>query len=322
MLSRIKSKFAQSIKNKRINIFLFFFLVSFLILVFTKFSEIYLETVPFSVKFKNIPETTIITMDSVPDIEVTLSTHGFNLLSYYFQNKIYQLNFETDVTKQGDHYVWTANKGTLALQKQLGKSVKIIGVKPDSLFFPFGTLSEKKVPVVLDSKFDYASGYDTLNGFELDPDSVTIIGSANEIAKIKSIETKPLELKEIRSNIDETVALDFSQASKQLKLSEKIVNVRADVEKFTEGTLDIPITILNLPEDEKINYFPKQITVAYYISLKLYKEIKPSDFIIECDFKQAVKTGNSFFTPHLIINSKKVKSAKMKQNKVEYIFIK
>jgi YbbR domain-containing protein len=322
MLNSIKLKFAQSIKNKRLNVFGLFFLLAFLILVVTKLSETYVETVPFRVTYKNLPETSIITTDSIPKVNVTLSTHGFNLLSYYFQDKTYQLDFENNTSINGSNYVWLAEKGTYALKEQLGNSVKIVSVKPDTLLLPFGTLSAKKVPVILNVKLNFAPGYDTLERLKAFPDSVKIIGAAQEISKIDAVETKPLVINDVRTHVDAIVDLEFSNPSEHLKLSEKNIRVKAEVEKFTEGTFEVPVAILNLPEGLEINYFPKYIKVAYYLSLKDYKSTEPSDFKIECNYNDVLKTGASFFTPELVVSSNKVKSARMKQNKVEYIIVK
>lgn len=319
MLNRLQTKLGQSVKSKKLNVFGLFFLLAFLILVITKLSDTYVETISFNVQYKNLPEKNIITLDSVPKVNVTVSAHGFKLLSYYFYNKDYQLDFEKNTYIKGNNYVWLADKGIYDLKDLLGKNVKIVSVKPDTLLLPFGTLSVKKVPVILKSKINFAPGYDTLNGIEITPDSVNIIGAQKEIDNIDYVETKAFNFENIKTNINTNLGLEFSNSSDRLKLSESNINVTAQVEKFTEGTFDIPITILNLPNNVEINYFPKHIKVAYYLSLNDYKEIKPLDFIIECDYNDVIKSGQSFFKPKLIVNSAKVKSARMKQHKVEYI---
>ncbi|WP_460219190.1 CdaR family protein [Psychroserpens sp. MEBiC05023] len=287
----------------------------------TKLSETYVETIPFKVAYKNLPEANIIVLDSTPKVYVTVSTHGFNLMSYYFQDKTYLLDINDNTSKTDDNYIWIAEKGAYDLKEQLGNSVKIVSVKPDTLLLPYGVLSVKTIPVTLMSQHSFASGYDTLEGFKLIPDSVKVIGAEQEIAEINSVDTKLLELNDVRASIDDYIDLEFPNLSERLKLSEKRVKVKANVEKFTEGTFEIPVTILNLPKQLEINYFPKYIKVAYYLSLKDYKDVKPTDFRIECNYDD-VKGDKSFFTPQLIVNSEKIKSAKMKQNKVEYIIVK
>ena len=322
MLNSIKSKVGRSIRNKKLNVFGLFFLIAFLILVVTKLSETYVETIPFDIQYKNLPQTHVITLDSIPKVNVTVSTHGFNLFSYYFYDNTYQLDFETSTTVKDNAYIWLAEKGAYSIKEQLGNSVDIVSVTPDTLYFPFGKLSAKTVPVILKSKINFAPGYDALNKIVIEPDSVRVIGAEDEITEIEFIETKPFNLNDIKTNVDMEVGLAFEKASKHLKLSEDKVRIKAEVEKFTEGTFEIPVTILNLPRKNEINFFPKQIKVSYYLSLEDYKYVTAADFKIECDYKDVLTSGKSYFTPKLVVNSKRVKTAKMKQNKVEYIIVK
>nr|WP_321224575.1 CdaR family protein [uncultured Psychroserpens sp.] len=319
MVKSLQAKLGRSIKSKKLNVFGLFFLLAFLILVITKLSETYVETIPFTIQYKNLPDKNIITLDSIPKVNVTVSTHGFKLLSYYFYDQNYQLDFKNSTYINDNTYVWLADKSVYDLKQFLGNNVEIISVKPDTLLLPFGTLSVKKVPVVLTSKINFVPGYDTLNGVEIKPDSVNIIGAEKQIDTINFINTKRLDFEDVKTNINSTLDLEFPNASDKLKLSATKVNVSAQVDKFTEGTFDIPITILNLPNSVEINYFPKHIKVSYYLSLDDYNDIKPSDFIIECNYNEVLNSNNSFFKPKLIVNSAKVKSARMKQNKVEYI---
>jgi hypothetical protein len=319
MLNSLQTKFGQSVKSKKLNVFGFFFLLAFLILVITKLSETYIETIPFNVQYKNLPDKNIITLDSTPEVNVTVSTHGFKLLSYYFYDQNYQLDFEKSTYTKNNNYIWLADKGIYDLKQLLGNNVDIISIKPDTLMLPYGTLSLKKVPVILKSKINFASGYDTLKGVKIIPDSVDVIGAQQEIANIDFVETKPFNLEDIKANVNTNIGLEFLNSSERLKLSVPQVNITAQVEKFTEGTFDIPVTILNLPNGLEVNYFPKHIKVSYYLSLNDYKNVKPTDFVIECNYTDVLKSGKSFFKPKLTVNSVNVKSARMKQNKVEYI---
>ncbi len=319
MLTSLQTKLVRSLKSKKLNVFGLFFLLAFLILVVTKLSETYVETIPFTIAYKNLPDRNVITLDSIPKVNVTVSTHGFNLLSYYFQDQIYQLDVENNASMYNSSYVWLAEKGSYVLKEQLGNSVKIVSVKPDTLILPFGTLSVKRVPIVLKSKINFASGYDTLEAIEMKPDSIDVIGAEEEIYTIDFVETKSLILENIKLDINTNLGLEFPDVYKRLKLSQETIQIKATVEKFTEGTFDIPVTILNLPNDVEINYFPKHIKVSYYLSLNDYRAVEPSDFIIQCNYNEVLRSGNEYFKPYLIVNSVKVKSARMKQNKVEYI---
>lgn len=296
-----------------------FLLLSFSIWVFTKFSHTYTETATIKLNYTNLPDHKIIAMDSVPEIKVRVSAFGFRLLSYYFSNQSMNVDLEKDTYIANASYVWLANKAQKQIEERMGASIEVLSVNPDTVRFNFDTLTVKKVPVRLRSSISYALGYNSMDSLRVKPDSIKIIGTVKGVSAIDSIVTQDLKLSNVNSNIQQTVELKLPNADGQLKFSAENVKVSLKVEKFTEGTLEVPVDISNLPEDKQINYFPKTIKVFYYVSLSNYKAITASDFKIDCDFEKATSKNQTFFSPTLTVNNKFIKTAKMKQDKVEYI---
>lgn len=321
MLTEIKSLWKKSLQNKKLNVFGLFLLFSFLILILSKLSKSYNETLYLNIHHLNLPDNRVLTPDDKKSkqLEVTVSTYGFNLLALYFYDTSVDLDFEKEPYIDGDNYVWVTEKAIPRLENRLGRNFEIKQVQPDTIRFPFSTLAVKKVPIVLQSEITYASGFDSLEGIHIAPDSVDIIGSEEDIALIEQIQTSKLMLKSVKKDIESKVSLILPDQGSTLKLSESEVIVAAQVEKFTEGTMDIPVEIENLPLQQEINYFPKTIRVTYDVSLDNYKSIKPSDFRIICDFQDDRSRQQSFLIPQLVEFPETVKRIKMKQNKIEYI---
>ena len=322
MFSQLRTYLLKSVRNKKLNVFGLFLILSFLILVITKLSETYVETIPFQVNYKNLPENMVITLDSTPRIEVTVSTHGFNLLSYYFRQAEFAIDLDKCSKLKNNSYLWLAEKGRYDFSQLMKQSVNIVSIQPDSLTLPYGILSTKKVPLILNAEIQYAEGFNSLEGFVLTPDSITVIGAESDIESIKTVATEKVNLKNLKSDVNQKIELDKDSFSEKIRLSELSALLNAKIEKFTEGIVDIPVTIINKPPDVELNYFPKQIKVAYYLSLEHYKDVKSYDFKIECDYNEIGNSNVPFLTPKLIVNSDKVKTAELKQNKVSYIIIK
>ena len=319
MLTKLKLEFLKSVRNKKLNVFSLFFLLAFLFLVLSKLSKTYTQTVTFKTNYVNVPENKVINTSGDQKLEVLISSLGFNLLPYYFHAKTLDIDFEKDVTSKNGHYLWISNVSKYTIEKQLGKSIKIISIKPDTLKFLFESLETKLVPVELDSKVTFASGYDVLSHFITTPDSIRVIGSKSALNNVQSIKTKLFKRNEVNVEIKDSISLIIPEAKSELKLSQNIVKVTGLVEKFTEGTIDVPVSIINLPENIKINYFPKEVSVSYYVPLSNYKNVKNLDFKIVCDYKLINK--NTFIRPVLAKTPKEIKSAKMKQDKVEFIIL-
>lgn len=321
MLNNLKSKLFKSIKSKKLNVFGFFLLLSFLFLVIAKLSKTYTETISFYVTYSNVPEQYSISANRDSVVDVKVNAFGFNLLSHNFFKHTITVDFEDEVKKHSKKYSWDTNKALSRINSQLGSSIEVLSIQPDSLNFPFEIMTVKTVPIQLDSEITYASGYDVHEKLKLEPDSVKVIGPKNSVEKINKITTELLKLKEVNAPIDQIINLIKSDAMDKIKLSQSKVQVVGVVEKFTEGTFEVPVDIINLPENLKINYFPKTVSVSYYVSLENYKNIKALDFKVICDFAEAKDMDKSFFTPHLIEKPEQVKSARMKQNKIEFIIV-
>lgn len=324
MVSRLKLKLFKSIKNKKLNVFGFFVLLSFLFLVIAKLSKTYTETIPFFVSYKNVPEQHSILSSRDSIAHVMVKAYGFNLLVHNFYKHTLEVDFDKDKTvkKYGKKYYWNPKKGLNKINSQLSSNIEVISIQPDSLLFPYEIMTVKKVPIKLDSDITYASGYDIRDSLKLEPDSVKVIGPKNVIDKITRIKTKEIILKDVNNSIEEEVGLVIEKSMENIKLNQNSVKIVGIAEKFTEGTLEVPVTIINLPANVKINYFPKTILVSYYVSLENYKDVKSLDFKIVCDYAQVKSLEKSFFTPQLVAKPKEVKSAKLKQHKVEFIIIK
>lgn len=282
MIKKLKSKILNSIKSKKINVFILFLLFAFIILIFSKLSKEYTNTIAFGVEKMNIPPENVILNDSVL-LNITLKTHGFKWLRYYITKPKIKIDFSKDVDKKEGVYVWNKSKAYLK-NTQFDEQVELLNMSPDRLIFRYGVNLVKKVPVKLNATINFTPGYDISDKLVSEPDSITVIGPNILVSKMNHLETEEIIFNDVKSNLKEAVKLILPENTADLKFSAKSVTIKADVEKFTEGTLKIPVTIINVPKELKIKYFPKEVNVSYYTSLSHYNSITNKDFKVVCDY--------------------------------------
>ncbi|TYA72019.1 YbbR-like domain-containing protein [Seonamhaeicola marinus] len=318
-MGKITSKIGASLKNKRVNVFFLFLLFSFVILIFSKLSKDYTNTLAFQIEKLNVPEEQVILNDSTT-IDITLKTHGFRWFNYYFNTPKISVDFTKDVSKKDKMYIWSQSKDYLK-NTQFDKEVQILNVSPDTLLFRYDSNMVKKVPVTLDADIKFSAGYNVFGAMKLEPDSVTVIGPHVLVKEIKEIETEKLSLEEIRTDIEEPISIILPENSIDLKFSAKTIMVKAEVKKFTEGTLKVPVEVINIPKNINLKYFPKEVNVAYFVSLDNFNTVNAEDFKVICNYKNV--TGNqTFLVPELVKYPDKVKSAKINHQQIEFIIIK
>lgn len=322
MYRDIKTRLVKSFKSRKLHVFGLFFVLALVFLMITKLSREYIETMYFKIDYQHIPIEKNIKVDSTFMLEVTVKDYGYNLLPFYLFDRNINVDFEKDVNLKDETFVWESKNAIPKIAENFGAGVNIISVKPDQLIFPFEKSLTKSVPIEVVSDIVYAKGFDRSSEIMIEPDHITLVGTAEALEKVDKVLTTKISLKDVKSDFVKEISLDFSGDLKSLKRSKERVSVSAKVEKFTEGTFDIPISIINLPSSISINYFPKSITVAYYVSLKDYKQIKVTDFRVECDFNDVIKDKQTYLLPKLVKSPGLVKTTRLKQNKVEFIVIK
>lgn len=319
MLHKLKKEIITSIRNRKINVFFLFLLFAFIILIFTKLSNLYTNTITFDINKVNVPQENVVLNDSSAELRVTLKTHGFKWLSYYINPPKITVDFSKDVTKTKSTFIWDKSKAHIYSDEQFGNNVELINISPDTLVFKYGVNLVKKIPIGLNADVAFASGFDLTGDYKLKPDSLVVVGPDIIASKVTSVQTETLKLNDVKSNISRKVKLKLPNNNKDLKFSLSETQVVATVEKYTEGTLKIPVSVINIPKNMTVNYFPKEVVVVYYTSLKHFKEVSANDFVVECDFSTA--NQQPYLTPKLTKTSELVKSAKVNQQRIEYIIL-
>jgi hypothetical protein len=318
MFVKLKSDILTSIKNKKINVFLLFLLLAIVILIFSKLSKEYTKTLVFTIEKVNVPQEDIILRDSVP-LNITLKTNGFNWFSFYFSQPKIKIDFSKDVTKKDNVFIWHKSRAYLA-NTQFDENIEVLNISPETLEFRYGVNMVKKVPVKLNSNIKFTPGFDVSEAYILEPDSIVVVGPKAIVTSINQIETVKAILTNVRTNLSETVKLKLPKNSKDVTFSNNAVILKAKVEKFTEGTLKIPVAIINVPDKIKLKFFPKEVNVSYYVSLSDFNSITKKDFEVVCDYDKISK-NQYLMVPELVKYPEHVKNVKINQQRIEFIII-
>lgn len=316
-MSPIRNKILQLFRSKKLNVFVLFFIISLTILILSKLSQNYQGTLVFKVKPIKVKETQVILNDSSNQLNITLDTYGFKWLRYAVSKPIVEVDLESDVILKDTILIWTEKKGFSNISKQFGKDVKVININPDSLVFRYDINQIKKVPVKADLDVSFLQGFNTLDSIKVTPDSIKLIGPASLLKSIDFIKTKHKSFSDLKGNVDKPIQLVVDSISDEVKVESNIVQFHLEVSKFTEGVVTLPVTIVNVPEDVKINYFPKQITVKYATTINDFNSISEEDFKVECDY--ANSKNKSYLIPKIVASPKNVKNIRLQEQQIEFI---
>ncbi|WP_456460987.1 CdaR family protein [Lutibacter sp.] len=309
-----------SIADKRkVKVFLFILLLTSIIWLLIELSKITNSTAVFKIEYKNIPTGMLLQRKPTSEISIALKAPGFSLLKYKIKKNKVALNLNK-VVKANSNYYLLPNQQKAYLNAQLPGETEVISVLKDTIFIELGKNKSKKVPVNLQLDIKFKLGYNLTAPLKIIPDSVTITGPAKYVDSIKELSNTLLELNDVHKNIYKELDLKLPPKNSNVILSTTKVIVKANVDKFTEGSFNIPVTIINKPEGIKINTFPNTIEVIYQAGLSNFNKITKNSFLVVYDYKQYEKdTLTQFLTPIIKQKSEFISSLKINPSQIEFL---
>lgn len=299
--------------------FLLFIILSVFFWFMTKLSKEYDSTLEYPVSYINLPEDKLLQEAPVEVIEIHVKTTGFKLISATFFPTELKIDVSNLNWKSSTDYYLLLSQQRLAIQKQMKTGVEIDFFINDSIHFNLGKLKNKKVPVKPLLDLSYATGFELNGNITTVPDSILISGPESILDTIDFVSTKLLQIKKLNNSIDQTIEIERFSSDSNVKLQQKNIKIIANVEKYTEGTLEIPFEVLNLPENNIINTFPKVVKVTYKVALSNFNKIDFTSFLIHCDYQVSQKNNLSYLIPILVEKSPMVKYVRMSPMKIDYI---
>ena len=305
--------------NKMYHKFLLFIILSVFFWFMTKLSKEYDSTIEYPVSYINLPEDKLLQEAPVEVIEIHVKTTGFKLISATFFPTELKIDVSNLNWKSSTDYYLLLSQQRLAIQKQMKTGVEIDFFINDSIHFNLGKLKNKKVLVKPLLDLSYATGFELNGNIITVPDSILISGPESILDTIDFVSTKLLQIKKLNNSIDQTIEIERFPSNSNVKLQQKNIKIIANVEKYTEGTLEIPFEVLNLPENNIINTFPKVVKVTYKVALSNFNKIDFTSFLIHCDYQVSQKNNLSYLIPILVEKSPMVKYVRMSPMKIDYI---
>ena len=299
--------------------FISFLLASILIWLLITLSKEYITTISFPLEYGEISQNKLLLANQTKEIEIVVKTNGFKILRTRFNTKSIRININTLISKKGTTYYLLLKSKKQSIKRQLPSGVSLQEIIKDTLFVELGSLVTKKLAVKSNLKISYHIGYDLSEKISLKPDSILVSGPENYISKIKDIELLPIVFEDLKVDFVKKVAIQVPEGVKNLKFNIKEVTVSGKIEKFTEGILNVPFKIINVPKGITINTLDKKIQVSYIVGLSNFNKIDENSFQIECDYKMTASNSLGYLIPKVVRKSSEVKSYKLTPNKINFL---
>ena len=308
--------------NKSNKLYYTFILFSFLSVIFwfmTKLSKEYDSSIKYPVSYINLPSNKLLQEKPSEYIDVRIKATGFKLISSKVSPRKLTIDASNIYGKSLTNYYLLLSQQKLSVQKQLNTGVKVAYFIKDSVHFKLGVLHQKKVVVKLISDLLFAEGFELNNSISIQPDSILLTGPKSTLDTISSVSTGLLQKKELNVSINEFLDIKEFNPDSNVSAEKDKVLITASVERFTEGSVEVPIKVINIPDGKQINTFPKFVKVTYRIALSNFNKIDSSTFLIECDYGISENNNLPYLIPKLIGSSSIIKNARISPQKIDFL---
>lgn len=304
-LSQIKGYFKiEKLRNdKQVIVFSVCLLIATTLWFLNALSKNYTTILSYPVKYINPPTNQFLANKPPEKLDLKVEAFGFTLLRHKLSLSYSPIVLNmSDITRNSDANSddYTIYTSTLIrrISDQVSSEIRVTDVQPDFLVLMFDSLKTKSVPIEYNITIDYKPEFNLKSPITSVPDTVTITGPSTFLDTIQSIITQSISFTKTDANINKEVKLIEPNG---ITVSPNKVELKIEVEKFTEKELSIPIKILNQPENVNLKLFPSEIKVLFTVGLSNYEKINVSDFSASVDYN-SIESGSEYL--NVVIDKK------------------
>lgn len=285
MLKRFSLKWNPGEWRLRMNVSVFSIclLIAIFLWVVIKMSDTYSATISCDLEHTTTGKNWIITQYSHQQVHIDVDAKGFSLINRLWLRSRPALTIDPEkinlipapLNPDYNYYMLTREL-TDKLEQDVHFPGQMTGIFPDTLFFLLDQKESKKVAVETVTQIHFAPQYHYYEDILVHPDSVTIYGAKNQLDTMERVRTKPFTRSGLKQNLNIMLALNLP---KGIKSNRDSVQLRMQVEEFTEKSVTVPVDTRSFQKEGYIlRTFPQEVTITCWVALKDYERVSSAQF--------------------------------------------
>ena len=317
-----KNDFFRKIKNLLISkdalVFLLFLVLSGTFWFVQSLDKQRETTLKIPVDYMGIPEDVELENKLPQRIEIKVRDEGLTLMKYNSRNTVpLALDLERVYFAKGK-IVITADQLKNRISRYVLPTTAVLEIKPDSIVVLYHKLASVTLPVRLSGEVKLSSQYVLSDSIQIEPSTVKIFGPKNIVDTMRAVYTEKLDTKSLTDTTFTKVRLEKPKDGIRYAFSD--VNVGIFVEMFTENKLEMPVTVINAPENINVRIFPPTVYVTYNVGLSNFNKVRENDIKVIFDYKEAKDLDKRRYKLQIIQESHYISNLRVTPAQVEFLF--
>ncbi|HEX7585490.1 MAG TPA: hypothetical protein VF373_12435 [Prolixibacteraceae bacterium] len=255
-------------------------------------SKTYTVDIVAPVHYVNFPNNKTLANNLPEQFDLTIEAHGFTILRHKLSFLVMPLEFNVnDLTNnrmtesKKSNFAFPARQFLSELSYQLSNEVKILSMNPDTLFFKFSKMGQKRVKVKPVVQVKLKKQYQISGNIETIPDSITVNGPQSALDTLHFACTKVLRFNAVNQTIQSEAMVS---PLKELFFEPHTVKLDIPVEEYTEAEQSVPVVLINQPANANVKLFPSKVKISFQVGLSRFSEIHPEDFKLTVSYKDII----------------------------------
>ena len=299
--------------------FFSFLIISSLIWLLITFSKEYTTVITYPITYTNLPQDKLLQQTPIKEINIAVKATGFKILRAKINKKIIKLEASQLNRKSKSKFYFLPKNQKSKIEKQLITGLQLQEIGQDTIYLNLGLLTSKKIALKPNVAINYHIGYDLLGELKYTPDSIVISGPESQINTINHLNLSELVLNDVKSDFEKEVSILKPKQQENLKFTITKATIFGKVDKFTEGTLQVPFTVKNLPDKTNLTILTENIEVVFVVALSNFAKVSEASFKIECDYKVSEDNNLRYLIPKVVMKPNFLKSLKITPTKIDFL---
>jgi hypothetical protein len=308
----------MKVKHRKIGGFLVILIGSSILWFVSKYKDVYEDRATISVVWKDVPNDIILQeKGTIITFRGQIKDRGFSLLWRKIYSHQVELDFNRFTFKRNDSIFFNPAK-VLDDLNDVQREVNVVTASNNDVLVPVSRVEKKRVALVKDFKVSYSANFQPVKLKGFNPDTVRIYGDKKDLDLVNSLKVTSLPV-----TINDTVTvLKFKLADqfKHLLFDVEIVEYIIIAAEMTEGTVTIPIELINVPSKANVKLLPELLTITYTTTLKDFNDVRALDFKVTIDY-DLIDSNNASVVPNVQLGSDKIKGIRLNDKVVQVLSI-
>jgi len=308
--------------DKRVAAYLVCVVIATVFWFLNALSKTYTVDVIAPVSYVNLPANKTLANNLPDEVELTIKAHGFTILRRKLSFLISPLEFNVNdltnnrmIDNRKSSFVFPTRLFLNELAYQLSNDLEILSMNPDTMYFKFDKMGQKKVKVKPIVQVNLKKQFQISGDIVTIPDSIIVNGPQSTLDTLHFVYSVKKQFAAVNEPIRTEVNI---KPIKELFFEPQTVKMVIPIEEFTEAQQSVPLVFENLPDNMNIKLFPARVKVSFQVGLSRFSGIHPEDFKLSVDYSD-ILNGKQRLKITINSNPAFIYALKITPEEIEYL---